>query len=328
VAGVYGGGGVSKKTLGSLSTSDWLLFAYLGLIFVFGILYSFPGAIIAEVSIPIERALYFSVVTQTTLGYGDITPTKGFGYFLVSLQVLLGILIIGVMLARLSKNWADTQMENEKLIEANRYASNQKVLATAHFQYLAPVLFSYSFASRALVMSSVPAALAGAEKFSLPENIRFSDMKCCFPQLNMVGAMRRPRIVNFLEIESKLRYEIRAFRLATDPALYSQLHELASRFETLCASYEIAPPILEFVDVPKEQKDSEGFISRLWELVREADDVPSFRPRSLLNPYVRLWQTLPERLDLANRINAEFEAISGSANNGTDESLLLSSFEL
>ncbi|MCP4148818.1 MAG: two pore domain potassium channel family protein [bacterium] len=46
-----------------------------------------------------QDALYFSVVTFTTLGYGDIVPCRGIGRFLVILEVLLGYSILGVLLA-------------------------------------------------------------------------------------------------------------------------------------------------------------------------------------------------------------------------------------
>jgi hypothetical protein len=35
-------------------------------------------------------ALYFSIVTMTTTGYGDITPKSGWARFLVSVQILFG----------------------------------------------------------------------------------------------------------------------------------------------------------------------------------------------------------------------------------------------
>jgi len=36
------------------------------------------------------NAIYFSVVTMTTTGYGDISPKSGAARFLVSVQILFG----------------------------------------------------------------------------------------------------------------------------------------------------------------------------------------------------------------------------------------------
>jgi len=45
--------------------------------------------------------LYYSFVTMTTLGYGDITPASGIARMLASLQAFAGQLYIAVLVARL-----------------------------------------------------------------------------------------------------------------------------------------------------------------------------------------------------------------------------------
>ncbi len=40
-----------------------------------------------------EEAFYFSVVTLTTVGYGDVTPETGFQRVVVALYVLIGVTI-------------------------------------------------------------------------------------------------------------------------------------------------------------------------------------------------------------------------------------------
>ena len=53
------------------------------------------------------QTLYFSVVTITTLGYGDMCPDKPLGLFLTSVEPIMGIvllvLVVGVFLVELSK---------------------------------------------------------------------------------------------------------------------------------------------------------------------------------------------------------------------------------
>jgi len=45
--------------------------------------------------------VYFSFTTLTTLGYGDITPAGSFAQSLASLEAVVGVLYIGIMVARL-----------------------------------------------------------------------------------------------------------------------------------------------------------------------------------------------------------------------------------
>ena len=44
----------------------------------------------------IPKSIYWTIVTITTVGYGDISPTTGLGQFLASVIMLLGYGIIAV----------------------------------------------------------------------------------------------------------------------------------------------------------------------------------------------------------------------------------------
>ncbi|MEM0965264.1 MAG: potassium channel family protein [Verrucomicrobiota bacterium] len=46
-------------------------------------------------------AIYFSTVTQTTLGYGDITPVSSLARMLVSAQALMGQIYVAILIGRL-----------------------------------------------------------------------------------------------------------------------------------------------------------------------------------------------------------------------------------
>ena len=97
----------------------WAL-AYIGLV------YFDPGAINLKVDAAIvdrqsasavmHELIYFSYVTQTTLGYGDLTPASGIARTLVMIQALAGQIYVAVIIARLvglqiSSPGADTLQE-------------------------------------------------------------------------------------------------------------------------------------------------------------------------------------------------------------------------
>lgn len=73
---------------------------YFGSVFVFAIGYAF-GSFAGMADEPIDRAVdavYLSVVTLTTLGFGDVLPQSTYGKVLVSLQALWGVFMIGAFL--------------------------------------------------------------------------------------------------------------------------------------------------------------------------------------------------------------------------------------
>jgi len=49
--------------------------------------------------------LYFSYVTITTLGYGDVTPVHRFVRWLAQVEAVLGQLYIAILIATLVSMW-------------------------------------------------------------------------------------------------------------------------------------------------------------------------------------------------------------------------------
>ncbi|PRQ05443.1 Ion channel [Enhygromyxa salina] len=60
----------------------------------------------------LDRALYFSFVTLTTLGFGDTTPTHPLTQALVGMQALIGQIYLVVLVARLVATQTNTSRES------------------------------------------------------------------------------------------------------------------------------------------------------------------------------------------------------------------------
>jgi len=63
--------------------------------------FAFANALVADDPASAGRFLYFSFVTLTTIGYGDITPTTATTEMMAVLQALVGQLFPAILLARL-----------------------------------------------------------------------------------------------------------------------------------------------------------------------------------------------------------------------------------
>ncbi|MGL4914462.1 MAG: pentapeptide repeat-containing protein, partial [Romboutsia sp.] len=60
------------------------------------------GKALENLNVDFMKSLYFSIVTFTTVGYGDITPT-GLSVFLSGIEMLLGVTMVGIWTATLAR---------------------------------------------------------------------------------------------------------------------------------------------------------------------------------------------------------------------------------
>lgn len=90
-----------KHILSALNASKRKIFVFLMfvmlLVIIFGsVMYLIEGSQPGSPFDSIPRSIYWAIVTLTTVGYGDISPTTSFGQFLAAIVMLLGYAVIAV----------------------------------------------------------------------------------------------------------------------------------------------------------------------------------------------------------------------------------------
>ncbi|TQP31219.1 hypothetical protein FLL93_15320 [Vibrio cholerae] len=78
--------------------------SFFGVCIIFALLYCLGCDLTTEKSMGMLNSIYFSVITMTTLGFGDISAnlSSSLGQILVMLQVILGYVILGALISVLS----------------------------------------------------------------------------------------------------------------------------------------------------------------------------------------------------------------------------------
>jgi hypothetical protein len=79
------------------------------MVFFFAVVYIFFIPHAFEIPHPGPKAvsfLYFSFVTFTTLGFGDITPIKWYAQIIVTIEVILGYGMLGGLISILANKLA------------------------------------------------------------------------------------------------------------------------------------------------------------------------------------------------------------------------------
>jgi voltage-gated potassium channel len=85
------------------------------IVFVYsGLIYQVEHRVNAEDFGTFLDAFYFSVVTMTTVGFGDVTPTSEAGRLMTVLMILTGIALIPWQLGDLIKQLLKTANQVEK----------------------------------------------------------------------------------------------------------------------------------------------------------------------------------------------------------------------
>ena len=104
-ATLFGFFGFGGPQIGSGRTLSALVCHAIALIFVFAGIYrgfglflsaNLPAAVVVRSIVPWDSALYFSIVTWTTLGYGDFAPLPPIR-LVAALQALLGYSFFGLI---------------------------------------------------------------------------------------------------------------------------------------------------------------------------------------------------------------------------------------
>ena len=210
---------------------------YLILIPFYALIYHFyPGIFENEKSF--FECLYFSIVTITTLGYGDISPVGLVGQIVTSFQALSGVVLIGLFLNAVGNARSDAVRAEQEEKEKRLLINDQRARLNGHYRFIQPLIEKYKL--------SVTDIIRRDDKPLQPydPNFTLNEMKDIYnPTLLTNAARLSPAIVGYFEIMHQLQKEttdlIKNVDLRHFPKIENLCLEIANRLERLDRSKEI-----------------------------------------------------------------------------------------
>jgi len=289
-----------------LNRPFYILLLYLVVIFIFALIYwVLPYSSFAR-DLSITESIYLSVITITTLGYGDITPVDQAGMYLTALESIFGILIIGIFINSAWKGYADNiEKEQSKKIQKSLKELKKNNLFS-YFYFLKSVIDEYEY-SNYEITTPIAKRYDGKEEFNF--DFKFSEFKDIFgPSLRMQYGFSNSVVAIYFDVEKsligELKYVLANFGLEDFPKLKESI--IAFLLYSRISNCEEA--LIGYAKLPKDSP----LRKTLDEMIQKGDEpLPQeYYQSSLVTPVVVLFKTIPKKMKIIKEIVQEFEALS------------------
>ncbi|HSJ37326.1 MAG TPA: potassium channel family protein [Planococcus sp. (in: firmicutes)] len=262
---------------------------YLSLIPLYAVAYTF----LPEASMQLNNHesglfsfFYFSVITITTLGYGDITPIGKLGQLLTASEALSGIILIGLFLNSLSHQRGVEVQENEKQKQQKkdeeraieRFSAFNKLIELNITRYKV-----YSYTITTPVNDRKPGA-------ALNEDFNFNDMKDLFkPTSRLSDHHFTPAIEYYFESLKELVDSLEELVKLGYTQQWPELENLCIKFiadskELDFSAYILNQPNVEIGEQKAAEVDAE--------MIKNHEGEVQFRSRNAINAYVALYHLI------------------------------------
>ena len=251
-------------------------------------------------------SFYFSTVTITTLGYGDLTPQSELGKILAAFEASIGIMLIGLFLNALSHS-RDDLIRNE--LKKKSVQREIKVLVSLYPKFF-PLILEYIDSSDALLfLNGERVDLTKIKEDPYPHFKAFHTWLIDRSGIIPSGSEDITRCLNLLEQLNNLTLGFVSYStIEYQPQLMNKLYEFTKTY-----SYYISSEQLVY------ELDSPLHIKNIIKEI-ESMDKPTYEHHlNDYHEYVSLHSMLIDCNYLLNCINYEFEKLNrGSLFNKTN----------
>ena len=290
-----------KKWLFSAVNQKPAIYAiiYLALIPVFGCILTYlPGPKLdySKTDGGFISNTYYSVVTITTLGYGDIVPKNSVAQVLATIEVILGVVFIGLFLNALSQQLSKKVSEEEKELELQNKIKAERT-KLRNFSKIVELNIQYYLIYATPI--TTPMSKRGTQGDVINEDFSFNDMKDLYgPTLRLTDNHFEPAVNYYFKHQKKLETSIKELIYHIDLREWPQLESSCIDFLRNCKELDFSEFIKKQPDTRLgEQKSSEFIV----EMIKNHSGPVQFLNANAINPYVALFHLIKSNLQFIHK---------------------------
>ncbi len=249
--------------------------------------------------------LYFSTVTITTLGFGDISPLSALAQIIVIIESISGIVLIGLFLNSLAQKKSQTISEQEKIKSASEKFANEKE-KLLRYNKLAEQNIQFYFKYTAIITTPILKRPNGSET-ELNRDFTFNDLSDLFlTTLTLRDSDREPGVYYYYLHQNNLISSITNLLLNVDLSNWKELELDCIGFLNNCKIYDFSKSILEQPRLMvRNQKASESDAKMIAEHKGEIKYLPS----NTINQYIALYELIKKNIEFLDAYDLKIKKI-------------------
>ena len=277
---------------------------YLSLIPIYATFYYFFPSITGPERSYIE-CLYFSTVTITTLGYGDITPLDEIGQLVTASESLLGVISIGLFLNAIASARSDRVRGEQEERDVTIYRETQRARLNGHYSLIRPIVERYR---HAVIDVTRP---RDSEPREYNPNFELKDMKDLFkPTLLLRERYLRPAVFGYLEIAGTLHKEISDLIKNVDLRCFPDTENLSLQLVEAITSFDYSGAILSATETRAGDKKFSDLAS---EMLENYNGDYLIQGSNALDGYIALYHQIKIVMQILSQLENEVQNEIGSS---------------
>lgn len=254
--------------------------------------------------------LYFSVVTITTLGFGDISPITAPARLFVSLEVITGVFIVGFYLNAVATEQANKVNKQSEYRNAEERKSMAHARLIQNIPLIIPKIDQFIIACYEVV---TPIDKRNFEDIDKGFEIKYCNMYDLYNQsMLMTNPFCKPLIECFFDCSHDLEKELRFALTNNDFTYWSKTKDCIFHIITTMSTFAFEQTIIsvqtQHLDVGKP--DYAKFTDHISKTIKEAKETPEYQKSNLFNAYIALFEHIQRSLDLAIKLKSQLKALS------------------